>query len=219
MSPAMWFEISPRRCGAGPAGGAIISMLQRAWRHAANRLWTRPPRSLRYCGSWSSIHRPRRIEGPRFISVGAGTTILSHASLSAIGRYADQAFEPRLTVGARVYIGRYCYITCCRSITIEDDCVLSEHVYITDLSHGFDPEGGPILEQRLTSRGPVRIGRGTFVGYRACIMDGVALGSHCVVGANAVVTESFPEGSMVAGCPARRIRYYCASNKQWVPAV
>jgi lipopolysaccharide O-acetyltransferase len=73
------------------------------------------------------------------------------------------------------------------------------------------------LSQKLTSRGRVQIGRGTFVGYRASIMDGVSLGRHCVVGANSVVTRSFPDGSMLAGCPARRIKFYCPVSKQWLP--
>lgn len=194
----------------------VTEAVLRGWRVLQHYLWHRPPPGLRSCGSPVSFYRPRRIEGAQFISVGARTTILGHAAFAAISRYAGQNFTPRLEIGNRVYIGRYAYITCCNVVTIEDECVLSDHVYITDLAHGFDPTGGLILDQKLTSKGPVRIGRGTFLGYRACIMDGVVLGDHCVVGANAVVTKSFPSGSMVAGSPARCIKSYSASIREWV---
>jgi acetyltransferase-like isoleucine patch superfamily enzyme len=37
-------------------------------------------------------------------------------------------------------------------------------------------------------------------------MSGVTLGDYCVVGANSVVTRSFPAGSVIAGAPARLLR-------------
>lgn len=49
------------------------------------------------------------------------------------------------------------------------------------------------------------IGDGCWIGEGACILKGVELGENCVVGANAVVTKSFPAGSVLGGVPARRI--------------
>jgi acetyltransferase-like isoleucine patch superfamily enzyme len=37
-------------------------------------------------------------------------------------------------------------------------------------------------------------------------MPGVSLGDHCIVGTNAVVTKSFPAGSVLAGVPAKLIK-------------
>ena len=100
-------------------------------------------------------------------------------------------------------------------ITIGDGCVLSEHVYITDLMHGLHPDQGLIMQQPLQSKGPVRIGSGCFLGYRAAIMPGVTLGDHCVVGANSVVTKSFPAYSMLVGSPARLVRSYNRKTAKW----
>jgi len=38
------------------------------------------------------------------------------------------------------------------------------------------------------------------------ILKNVILGDRCVVGAGAVVTKTFPTGSVVAGVPARLLR-------------
>jgi acetyltransferase-like isoleucine patch superfamily enzyme len=69
----------------------------------------------------------------------------------------------------------------------------------------MDPAAGLIMAQPLTGIRPVEIGAGTFLGYRAMVLPGVTLGEHCVVGAGAVVTKSFPAGTRLVGVPARPI--------------
>ncbi len=52
------------------------------------------------------------------------------------------------------------------------------------------------------------IGDGSLIGMGATLMNGVTLGRHCLVGANALVTacQTFPDGSLIFGSPARRVR-------------
>ena len=54
--------------------------------------------------------------------------------------------------------------------------------------------------------GRVKIGNGCWFGARAVVLRGVELGDFCVVGAGAVVTDSFAAGSVIAGVPARLLR-------------
>lgn len=62
----------------------------------------------------------------------------------------------------------------------------------------------------------VAIGDHCWLGTNACIMPGVTLGPHTVVGANAVVTKSFPDGwCVLGGVPAKVIKMIekpCASE-------
>lgn len=100
-------------------------------------------------------------------------------------------------------------------VEIGSGCVLSEHVYVSDIAHGLDPRGGFIMEQPLESKGPVRIGKNVFIGYGCSILPGVTLGDHCVVGTRSVVTHSFPAYSMIAGSPARVVKQYNPITGQW----
>ncbi|MDD4689308.1 MAG: acyltransferase [Eubacteriales bacterium] len=45
----------------------------------------------------------------------------------------------------------------------------------------------------------------TFIGARAIIMPGVHIGKNCVIGTGSVVTKDVPDGTVVAGNPARVI--------------
>ncbi len=180
------------------------------------RIQYRSPQGLKKLGEDAYIMLPRRIEGASCIEIGDRSVIYKHGWLSAILHYANEDFTPHLVIGDDVYIGQYSCIICLSNIVIGSGCVLSEHVYITDSAHGLDPQDGLIMKQKLVKKGDVYIGNSSFIGYRACIMPGVTLGNHCVVGVNSVVTHSFPDYSMVAGSPARLIKTYSPTEKKWL---
>lgn len=48
----------------------------------------------------------------------------------------------------------------------------------------------------------------TLIGMGAIIMNGAEIGSHCIVGAGALVTENkkFEDGSLIIGSPAKAVR-------------
>ena len=54
---------------------------------------------------------------------------------------------------------------------------------------------------------PIRIARNVWIGFGACVLPGVRIGEGAVVGARSVVTGDVPPGAVVAGNPARVVRY------------
>ena len=128
------------------------------------------------------------------------------------------SYSPTIRIGDNVYIGSYVNIGAIDCVKIEDGCVLSEYIYITDNLHGMHPDRGPIMEQPLESKGPVHIRCNCFLGFRVSVMPRVTLGEHCIVGANSVVTHSFPAYSMIVGSPAKLIKRSDLETRQWVSA-
>jgi serine O-acetyltransferase len=58
-----------------------------------------------------------------------------------------------------------------------------------------------------TDTGVPCFGEGVTIGVGAKIIGGITLGDNVQVGAGAVVTKSFPENAIIAGVPARLIRF------------
>lgn len=188
------------------------------WQSKIKRLLTlERPLGLASLGKDAIVKHPRTIWGREKIHIGAKTTILAHSLLHAVRKYSNVTLDASIRVGNEVYIGRHAYIVAANRIEIGDGSVLSEHVYITDLNHGFNPRAGNIMAQPIESKGPVHIGPNCFLGYRVAVMPGVTLGEWCIVGANSVVTKSFPAYSMIAGAPARLVKVYSHELGQWVP--
>lgn len=60
---------------------------------------------------------------------------------------------------------------------------------------------------KLTNSKPICIGNDVWIGTNAVIMNGLCIGDGAVIGANAIVTHDVPSYAVVAGIPAKIIKY------------
>lgn len=90
-------------------------------------------------------------------------------------------------------------------ITIGNNCRIAAFVSMYGFNHGFDRIDIPTRSQSDTVKG-INLGDDVWVGANAIILDGVSIGSHCIVAAGAVVTKSFGDFAIIAGNPAKKIK-------------
>jgi acetyltransferase-like isoleucine patch superfamily enzyme len=177
-------------------------------------------RLFKYFGEAAKIRPPYRILNPQRVVIGDKTSIREYCHLNAfldltfLMDYIDPAYrgdfrreqylyEPDIVIGREVQIGRFSFMSCTRSIAIEDQVVLSERVFVGDNNHSFAHGDVPIVQQPNTPGEPVVIGRGSWIGVGAVILAGTRLGRNCAVGANSVCRGSaFASHSVIGPAPA-----------------
>jgi acetyltransferase-like isoleucine patch superfamily enzyme len=142
----------------------------------------------------------------------------------ATGAYDRTSFvvspQGRVRVGAYTVLNGT-YLVCNDHIEIGDHCLIAWGSVITDTWGGV---GSATVEARaaalraaahdparrvppVVAPRPVTLEDNVWVGFDSVIMPGVRLGRGAVVGCKTVVSEDVPPYAVVAGEPARIIRY------------
>lgn len=156
------------------------------------------------------------LEGAEYISIGDRTRFQKETYLTAWGNYKEQRFLPQIEIGADCCFGAWNHITCINRISIGDGFLSGKWVTITDNSHGrttIDDANVMPSFRKVYSKGPVIIGRNVWVGDKATILPGVTIGEGVVIAANSVVTKDIPDFGVVAGNPARIIKFLNKNEK------
>lgn len=108
-----------------------------------------------------------------------------------------------ISVGKNFYAGYNCVISDITKVTIGDDCMLGPNVGIYTAGHALEPVGRNKSGYAL----PISIGDKVWIGGNAVILPGVSIGDNAVVAAGSVVTKDVPPNTVVAGNPARFLKW------------
>jgi acetyltransferase-like isoleucine patch superfamily enzyme len=119
--------------------------------------------------------------------------------------YIQGWHQGRFCVGNHVWIGPQSYFDA-RDIVIEDYVGWGPGAKILTSTHTATPLGIPIIQTDLEIK-TVRIEKGADVGTNALVLPGVTVGRASIVGAAALVTKDVPPFAIVAGVPARFLRW------------
>lgn len=112
----------------------------------------------------------------------------------------------KINIGNGTNIGRFSNISSAKNITIGKKCLVSYNVSILDHDHNLNQKNISPIDSGIIPGKDILIGDHCFIGAHSFILKGVKLGRQCVVGANSVVTTSFPDYSIIAGNPAKLIK-------------
>lgn len=140
--------------------------------------------------------------GVRF--VGGGKIVLGHRVTFRRGVFVGCQGE--LVIGDGTTLNEDVIISCTRKVTIGAKCMFAPRVYVLDVDHAFSNLNLPISEQGYVSE-PVSIGDDVWIGAYAVILKGVTIGKGAIVTAHSVVTKDVPANAIVAGVPAKILKY------------
>jgi len=135
---------------------------------------------------------------PETFEIGDGVVIGEQA-------FVQGRFDGRCVIGNHAWLGPQSYFDA-RDLVIGEYVGWGPGAKVLGSQHTGVPADVPIVQTDLRIE-PVRIGAWADIGVNAVILPGVTVGKGAIVGAGAVVTRDVEAFSIVAGVPARFIRW------------
>jgi acetyltransferase-like isoleucine patch superfamily enzyme len=150
-----------------------------------------------------SMAKGVRIKGSLVVS---GTVKVTIGPGSRLGKRVLFYGSGTVTVGSNVFLNGP-WIGCERSITIGDECLISDCAIADSDYHNLEPQlrhcpPGPKVSA------PIVIERNVWIGARSTVMKGVNIGADSAVGLGCVVRKSVPPGVVVIGNPQQIVKHF-----------
>ena len=121
------------------------------------------------------------------------------------GTYVQGRFDGHCEIGDQTWIGPGSYFDA-RDLVIGEQVGWGPGAKVLGSAHTGVPADVPIIRTDLVIK-PVRIGAWADIGVNAVILPGVTIGKGAMVGAGAVVNKDVPDNAVVAGVPAKFLRW------------
>ena len=157
-----------------------------------------------YLGPGFTFMRPWHVElfgAP--IRLGAYATVIATPDKKVrLSVWPAEAGNGHITIGDYSLICPGVRVSSAAGITIADNCMIANGVYITDSDwHG--------IYNRLSfgRAEAVSIEKNVWIGDSAIVCKGVTIGENSIIGAGAVVVKDIPPNVIAAGNPARIVKH------------
>jgi maltose O-acetyltransferase len=142
-----------------------------------------------FCSRWVRYQLCRRI----FIKCGENVNIEHGADIGI-----------KIEIGDNSGIGVNCIVG---EAKIGKDVMMGPDVVFLSGSHRFDDVSIPMRLQGYIKYCEIEIGDDVWIGTRAIIMPAIKIGKGAIIGAGSIITKDVPDYAIVAGNPAKIIRF------------
>ena len=114
--------------------------------------------------------------------------------------YTD--FGRNIHFGKNIFINRAAMFVDLGGIIIEDNVLIGPRVNLLSVNHPELP-----MKRRGVLLAPITIKKFAWLGAGVTVLPGITIGENAIVAANATVTKDVPANAIVAGTPAKIIRW------------
>lgn len=159
---------------------------------------------------WMPYNSMRRAGGPLWRRLRAAVLHGVNPAIdksSNIERMAYVGSASMLSLGSRSGLGPHFRVHGV-DLTIGRDVMIGPDLMILGGGHHFDDLSRPMIDQGGIGLTSLTIGDDVWIGARVTILaKNITIGKGAVIGAGAVVVKSVPDYTIVAGNPAKIIKY------------
>ena len=127
-----------------------------------------------------------------------------------IGAFVE--IQKNATVGSNCKVSSHTFI--CEGVTIDDDVFIGHSVTFINDSYPRATTGNGQLQTEADWKVECTIvKKGASIGSGSTILSNVVIGEKAIVGAGSVVTKDVPANAIVAGNPAKVLRYITEESR------
>ncbi len=152
------------------------------------------------------------------VKLGNGVTLSKFINLYGceigdnvkIGAFVE--IQKNATVGKNCKVSSHSFI--CEGVIIEDNVFIGHSVtFINDSYPRATAAGGQLQSEKDWKVEQTLVKKGASIGSGTTVLSKVVIGENAIVGAGSVVTKDVPANSIVAGNPAKLLRYITAEAR------
>jgi acetyltransferase-like isoleucine patch superfamily enzyme len=152
------------------------------------------------------------------VKLGNGVTLSKFINLYGceigdnvkIGAFVE--IQKNATVGKNCKVSSHSFI--CEGVIIEDNVFIGHSVtFINDSYPRATAADGQLQSEKDWKVEQTLVKKGASIGSGTTVLSKVVIGENAIVGAGSVVTKDVPANSIVAGNPAKLLRYITAEAR------